>query len=114
MDNEISGSPSLNNELFEEMRALMEEEFADVLASYREETPKFLEEIRLALKNGDISSLTAAAHQIKSTSLALGVVKLSDYARALEAIGRSGSVENAQAYLDFATLEFKQVASHLY
>ena len=51
---------------------------------YARDSPKLLAEATQALENGDVPSLTRAAHSLKSTSASMGAVSVLNLARALE------------------------------
>ena len=106
--------PSLDQDVLEEMRSLLEEEFDQVIESYRTDTLVRFEEIRESIENNSPGQLVAAAHQIKSTSLALGIVQLAHYAETMEQAGRAGSMVNQVDWLRLALREFDVVVSQLH
>lgn len=110
---EIGRLPALDRELFEELRALMAEEFEAVLSAYRQDTPLLLTNIRAALEQQDAASLGGAAHQLKSTSMALGLLRLSGCAQQLESLGRADALAGATDWLGLAEAEYQRVVAWL-
>lgn len=71
-----------------------EEIYQEVLEIYLEDTPELIIRIQQAYSNGDIDSLLLEAHSLKSSSRAIGGIRLSDIAARLEADSRDGNLEN--------------------
>ena len=59
-----------------------------IVALFKQETEKLLDEIELALVAGDSAAISAIAHKIKSSSAAVGAMRLSHLAARLEMAGR--------------------------
>jgi HPt (histidine-containing phosphotransfer) domain-containing protein len=59
-----------------------------IVALFKRETEKLLEQIEVALVAGDSSAISAIAHKIKSSSAAVGAMRLSHLAARLEVAGR--------------------------
>jgi signal transduction histidine kinase/CheY-like chemotaxis protein/HPt (histidine-containing phosphotransfer) domain-containing protein len=100
-------------DLLDEIRALRAEGgdrlLARVIGAYFDSAPGLVEAIANALEKGDASALADAAHPLKSSSAALGALRLSELCRELEAIGRAGSTDGASDLLDEFRLEFARV-----
>lgn len=71
--------------LLEETKGKMKAKFPRLLATYLDNTEKFLNEIEQQLSAGSIKDITRAAHTIKSSSKILGAVAVSKCAADLEA-----------------------------
>ncbi|MBW4523054.1 MAG: Hpt domain-containing protein [Scytolyngbya sp. HA4215-MV1] len=63
----------------------------EVLDSYFEEAPKLIQDIQLAVLQGDAKKLQHAAHTLKSTSTVLGAVTLTELCNELEELGKAGA-----------------------
>jgi signal transduction histidine kinase/DNA-binding response OmpR family regulator/HPt (histidine-containing phosphotransfer) domain-containing protein len=68
-----------------------------VVATFLESTPRFLEELRDAAARGDAKGLQHVAHTLKSTSAMLGAAALSARCAELERLGHAGPVADAVA-----------------
>lgn len=66
---------------------------SEMIAIFRDDTPRRLEDILAAADKGDAEALSRAAHALKGGAGALGARALRLLAADLEALGRSGSVE---------------------
>ncbi len=71
-----------------------------VIDTYLEEMPENLQTIEDAIAAGDPDALMKGAHKLKGSSLTLGVNGLGDICKELEHIGRSHSMDGAQAAWD--------------
>lgn len=73
-----------------------EMDFVDELVdTFLEDGANQLDAMRAAVEQGDIASLTRAAHSLKSGSLNVGALQLGELCRALEEAGRGGAVPDA-------------------
>jgi HPt (histidine-containing phosphotransfer) domain-containing protein len=71
-------------------------DFVDELVdTYLEDGERQLDAMRAAADGGDVAGLTRAAHSLKSSSLNVGALELGEACRALEELGRGGSVPDA-------------------
>ena len=66
---------------------------SEMVAIFRDDTPRRIQDILEALDKGDADELSRAAHALKGGSGALGAKALRVLAADLEALGRAGSLE---------------------
>lgn len=59
--------------------------FAKMVGHYLERTPELLGDLRRALENRDHGKIRFAAHTLKSSSLTMGVARLAEFGRVMEA-----------------------------
>jgi len=87
----------LDFEVIEALRALGGEDDPDLLheliETYLEDAPRHLEDMRLALAEGDQELMRRSAHTLKSSSANLGGARLSAVCRAMESAARTPDVE---------------------
>lgn len=82
---------------FETVKESMGPDFiVELVDTYAEETPKILEELKVALNAQNFEGFRRAAHSIKSTSNSFGALKLGEIARELEYMGRDQNLTGAQ------------------
>ena len=96
-----------------EMAEVLQEEFSAVLTTYLEDSTLLMQGIHAAIADEDLDAVASAAHQLKSSSAYLGMVKLSDLSASLEARcgeGESGGLGETIAELE---TEFEFVCEHL-
>ena len=79
---------------------------AQIIASYLQDASNLISQIAVALAANDIATLTRSAHSLKSTSLSLGVTRVSQIARDIELAGKSNSIANCSALLADLTAEY--------
>lgn len=77
-----------------------EMDFVDELVdTFLEDGARQLDAMRAAVEQGDIASLTRAAHSLKSGSLNVGALALGEQCRTLEAAGRTDSVPHPSEWV---------------
>ena len=97
-DNHSSGRGVLDDELIEELREDMEDEFGEVIESFLDEVPGWLAKLTQALADSNAEQLFQTAHSLKSSS---------GY------MGRGGSVEGCEPFLAELMEEYKAVEPRL-
>jgi len=107
------GRGVIDPRVLEEVREMLEDEFADFVRIYLEDAGKLVAAAREAVAGAQPSGLKAAAHTLKSTSARMGAVGLSSAARELEAIAREGSVAGAGALMELLEGEYARVSAEL-
>ena len=89
-------APLLDPAVLDELRDSVggDEEFiADLVATYVNEGSGHLSEMRAAADAGDAAAIVRPAHTLKSSSAALGAMRLSQIARDIEFAGREGATD---------------------
>jgi two-component system sensor histidine kinase/response regulator len=76
---------------------------AELVEIFRSESPRMMDDIRLAFRAGDPTRLERAAHALRGSVGSLGARAVGHSASLLETLGRSGSLAGGDALL--ATLE---------
>ncbi|MGR8919123.1 MAG: response regulator [Gammaproteobacteria bacterium] len=99
------------------IRALQQEGGPDVLGRvigmYFDSAPPLLTAMRGAAGSGDADALRASAHSLKSSSANLGAARLAELCQQLEQRGREGRLDDLDALLGTAELEFEAVLTAL-
>jgi len=72
-------------------------------------SPPLLDSLQTAIQAAAPESLANVAHSMKSGSLNMGATGLGELCARLEKIGRSGTIEEADALLDRIKLEYAAV-----
>ena len=94
---------------FAELEAAAGAAFArELIATFLEEAPLMLAELRSTLAAGNADAFRRAAHSLKSNSLTFGALALGAMARELETKGMSGTVS-----LDALAGEYTRAAAAL-
>lgn len=86
---------------------------AELLDTYFTDTPEQFATMRNALSEDNPEEFRRAAHSIKSNSANFGAMKLSEQAKGLEDLGKSGVIGEAKGPLVEAEAEFSKVKSAL-
>ena len=112
-DNHSSGRGVLDDELIEELREDMEDEFGEVIESFLDEVPGWLAKLTQALADSNAEQLFQTAHSLKSSSGYMGAPAMQQLAAQLERMGREGSVEGCDAFLAELVKEYQAVEPRL-
>lgn len=87
---------AIERSVLDKLRGLQIEGAPDIVASiisiYLANSPVVLDEVLLALENGDQKTLRRASHTLKSSSANVGALRLSEMCRDLEAVGGTNSM----------------------
>ncbi len=109
-----AGTPAIEKEVFNYLReALGEEDFAEVISVYLEDTANTINEMPRACASADGKTLERQAHSTKSASANVGAMILSGMAKELEAQLRAGELAGAQERIVAIQAEFERVRREL-
>lgn len=86
---------------------------AELLETYFADTPQLFTTMHKALSDGNSEEFRRAAHSLKSNSANFGATDLSKKAKALEEIGKSGELDQAEGSLRDAETEYTKVKTAL-
>jgi len=90
----------LNQLQVEEMKGLFEEEFGQLVDSYREEVKSNMEQLRKLSVTEEIEEVAKAAHAIKSSSLSIGASSAASCAQQLEHSAREDERDAVPVLID--------------
>ena len=111
-------SAEIDPATFGELQASAGDEFvAELVATFAEETPRILAELRAARADNNADAFRRAAHSLKSNSATFGARAPEALARALELAGLAAdpardqaAIDALQAALDSAAAALKELA----
>jgi HPt (histidine-containing phosphotransfer) domain-containing protein len=107
-------SPVIDRGVLERLRKAMgEEDFAELPSAYLGETRGMLDSLLEAHEKADTGELKRLAHNIKSSSAALGALHLSGLAKGLEAQVAEGEFDEVAQGIVVLRAEFAQVEVEL-
>ena len=86
---------------------------AELLETFYADTPQQFSAMHAALENQEFDDFRRAAHSLKSNSANFGAMDLSQRAKTLEEMGKSGNLEQAGEALQGAETEYEKVKSAL-
>jgi HPt (histidine-containing phosphotransfer) domain-containing protein len=102
--------PSILNQLRTSLTVPIVDNLIDVFLA---DAPAKVRDLRKALGAADGDGIKRAAHDLKSTSAAIGALRLSELAMRLESLGGTSSIAAAAPIVDAAERELNQVAMEL-
>ena len=103
----------IDTTVLDDIRDLMEDDFPDLVRCFLEDSADLIDQLDQGIARGDADSVHRAAHTLKSSSAALGALALSDRAKHLEALGRSGVLNGAAAEATAARVQFARAKETL-
>ena len=86
---------------------------AELLETYYADTPQLFSAMHAAIESQDSDEFRRAAHSLKSNSANFGAMDLSQQAKALEEMGKTGNLGQAGEALAGAESEYEKVKSAL-
>lgn len=86
---------------------------ADLFETYLRDAPELLANLRQALESGDAKTFERMAHTLKSNSALIGAKQISELCEEMEAIGKSGALEQAVDKIGPVLAEFEEVKFEL-
>lgn len=91
-----------------------DEELAAVVAeAFFIDNPKYLEDLRREIENGNPIEARSCAHTLKGSAAAIGAQTLSDAAQQLEMVAKNSDLSNAEQLLCNIEQEFERLKSFL-
>lgn len=81
-------SSEIDTDAIVQVKALMGDKFIGLVDTYVRTNSIHVENLRLALEDGDVEKIVSISHAMKSSAGHLGLVKLSETAKALELHGK--------------------------
>ncbi|NEO28476.1 MAG: response regulator [Kamptonema sp. SIO4C4] len=110
---ETANPPVLDTATFDELKMMAGEDapvlILDLIDSYLEDSPTFLQGIETAIAQEDAAQLKYMAHTLKSSSASLGALTLTDLCLKLEKMGRQETTEGAADILEQVKQEYQRV-----
>lgn len=108
--------PAVDQNAFAALRDLTGDDpvfLAELIDAYLDDASAQLAAVRAAVDTADADALVLPAHSLKGNSANVGALALAEQCRALEELGRSGSLDGAGARLDEAAAEYERVREEL-
>ncbi len=110
---EAQAGPALDSEIVEDLWSAMGESFKDLVGVYLEDAPGHLTKLEAAAAVGDIDSLVAPAHALKSSSANLGAMQVSAIAKLIEHGARARNLGHPIDTVHRLSLEFQRAEVEL-
>ena len=102
--------PALANEVVDELRAVMGDEYLSLVRLFLEDAPKHVRTLEAAASAGDMPAMVAPAHTLKSASANLGAMALSAAAKRIELGARQGVLPRPAVAVAVLESEFRRAA----
>ena len=85
----------------------------ELIVTFLADTAQRIKELAEVLASGDAGSVGRTAHAIKGSAANMGATELQALARALEDLGKSGDISNAQPTYNSLKTEAERVKEYL-
>lgn len=103
----------LDQAILEELRALMEDDFAPLLQAYLAHSAQLVQDASEACRRDDLERVRGAAHSLKGSSSNVGAVALAALCAELEHHARAGACDVLPQALGQVTTELDEVREAL-
>jgi HPt (histidine-containing phosphotransfer) domain-containing protein len=100
MSDDLISFPIMDYAIIADLREVMAAKFPDLVRILLCTLPLQLTDIYTAVAQGDADALYRTAHKLKSGTGSIGALQLSELARRLEAMGRSGNLADVTPLLE--------------
>ena len=104
----------INHEQFEEMRDLLEEDFADLVQTYITDSQKRIDGLRVAQVAGDNANGFEAAHALKGASANLGATQLIALSGQLQEACRAHQISHSATLIEHLSEALQHVEQQIY
>ncbi len=91
--------PAMDAAAFSEMKELMGESFAEVIAMCLQNLPEQLSKIETAIQDQDADTLFKTSHTMKSSCSSIGAFGLAEKLEVIELISRKGTMQGTDEAL---------------
>ena len=105
-------SVSINEEMIEELKDLMEDDFPLLINTFIDDSNKRLVDLNSAIATNNANEVRELAHGFKGSSANLGIEKLSDISSELEAMGRDDELSGAESKFKELDIEYKIILEY--
>ena len=86
-----------------------QEYLVELIDAFLEDAPQLLSQLRVGFEDSDASTLTRAAHTLKSNSAEFGATNLYHLCKDLEAMGKAGTLDDVAQLVVQAETEYERV-----
>ncbi|HZW02548.1 MAG TPA: response regulator, partial [Anaerolineaceae bacterium] len=108
----LDGDAAVDERVLQEMQADLGDVVQEIIDSYLNETPRLLTELRRAVMDNNPALILLQSHSIKSSSAAVGAIRLSELAGGIEQASRQGK-EVATTGVQELAAEYERVEAAL-
>ncbi|MFY2762828.1 ATP-binding protein [Arenimonas sp. MALMAid1274] len=109
-DAPVAPPPVLANEVVEELRAVMGNEYLSLVRLFLEDAPTHVRALEAAATAGDMSQMVNPAHTLKSAAANLGAMALSAAAKRIELGARQGVLPRPAVAVAVLESEFRRAS----
>ena len=103
----------LNLDTFNELKTLLEDEFAEFLTIFMEDAEIELNNIKQGIQQNDYAQVSSAAHKLKSSAAYIGAVQLQELSSQLEAQSKEVTIDNIDDVYNQANHAFVELKNQL-
>ncbi len=107
-------STEIDRTVFEELKQMSGADFiGELIATYLEDAPQLIKDMKSSLKSNDAEVFRRAAHSFKSNSATFGANRLAMMAKELETLGRENKLNEIGGRLETLEEAYRVVAKEL-
>lgn len=109
----MTTEPIIDQKILAHLEELLGDSYHLILETYISSSQALIENLDGAIKNNDLISLPQYAHPLKSSSLQIGAVTLSECAAQIEISGKEGDFKNMKELVSYCQKLHGDVLSEL-
>jgi signal transduction histidine kinase/CheY-like chemotaxis protein/HPt (histidine-containing phosphotransfer) domain-containing protein len=106
--NSVKALPVLAPEIIEELKAMMGDEYINLVKLFLEDAPKQILQLETAAASNDVAGMVNPAHTLKSSSANLGALALAGVSKRIELGARANALLRPTVAVLLLTEEFKK------
>lgn len=103
----------LDIDALNDLKDIMESEFETLVNTFVGDSQNKVNELDVAVQTNDAEEIRKLAHSLKGSSSNVCALKLSEFARQLEAMGKDEETAGADEVLEQLKVEFEKVTQFL-
>lgn len=103
----------LDMDTFNELKSLLEDDFAEFLSVFLEDAESELTCIEQGIQQSNYEQVSGAAHKLKSSAAYIGALQLQELSQQLELQGKESIADNIDTIYSQANVAFNELKSHL-
>ena len=109
----MTDSNTLDMSVIHALKDMGEDFFADLVATFQEDSVLYIQQLETALPAGDVETFRRAAHTLKSNANNFGASGMAEVARELEILGRENRLDAVGNQIAVLKAEFENTSRAL-
>jgi diguanylate cyclase (GGDEF)-like protein len=105
--------PTLDHEIFNELKDAIGDAFPRMLRVFAEDIPRYLGNLRSAVEDGKLDTVQLVAHSLKGSAAIIGALRLAEICKRMETAGRDDDLASVRAFETMTVAEAEALKAAL-